>query len=146
MFPWLGVVMEHRTLVQRSSQSSENFVADRATWQCGKGNQPQCCGGLWDSTLGCAARGRSRDARRVAREGVQQSESRFQCKREVFRAVSVGRTFLAQPEARGHTCHSAASRGLDVLCERIRQVANSVSEQRGATKHRAHDCLPSEPV
>ena len=46
--------------------------------------------------------------------------------------MSVGQTFLAQPEARGH-----------VLCGRVRQ---SISEPRGATRLIGHDWLPCEPV
>ena len=50
----------------------------------------------------------------------------------------VGHTFLAQPEARGHNVHSVGSRGLVVLCERARQVVDSISEPRDATRHRAN--------
>ena len=61
----------------------------------------------------------------------------FSAGEKFLRAVSVGQTFLAQPETRRHNGHSAASKSLDVLCERVRQVADSISEPRGATRHRA---------
>ena len=58
--------------------------------------------------------------------------------------MSVGQTFLAQPEARGHNGHSTGSRGLVVVCGSVGQVADSFSEPCGATRHRAN--LPGEPV
>ena len=53
----LGVVMEHRTLVQRSSESvqREPHSPIEQPGYVAQGSQLPCCGGLWESTLGCAA-------------------------------------------------------------------------------------------
>ena len=86
---------------------------------------------------------------RTFRESVQQSEGWFHCRREVFRAVSVGQTFLAQPEARRHNGHSAGSRGLDVLCEREYDKLQTPFLGRvvqPGTVLIGHDWLPGEPV
>ena len=51
------VVMEHRTLVQRSSQSVQREPCS-PIMQLGdvtQSSQLQCCDGLWESSLGCAA-------------------------------------------------------------------------------------------
>ena len=52
-----GVVMEHRTLVQRRSQSVQREPCSpiEQPGYVAQDSQLLFCGGLWESTLGCAA-------------------------------------------------------------------------------------------
>ena len=132
--------MEHRTLVQRSSQSVQRELCSpiEQPGYVTQSRQLLCCGGLWESTHWlCSLRTKPR---RVAR-----------CQRRcstVRRLISVqARSFssgvcranlLVPPEARGHDGHSAGSGGFVVLCGIVRQIADSISEPRGANRHRAN--------
>ena len=72
-----------------------------------------------------------------------EAETRGALPEKVFNSqeveFSAGEKFFERClSGRRHNGYSAGPRGLDVLCERVRRVADSVSEPRGATRYRAN--------
>ena len=122
--------MEHRTLVQRSSQ---NVPREPCSPIEQSGGVHGTANSYVVEDFGSAALvvqpEDEAETRGVLPEGMFNSQ-KVDC--------SAGETSLAQPEARGYTGHSAGTRSLVVLCGTVRHVADSVSEPRGATKHRAN--------
>ena len=118
MFPWLGVVMEQSTFL---------------LWRT-LGEHPWLCSLRTKPRRGARCQRRCATFRRLM--SVQARS---------FSGGVCWANLPGQPEVKRHNDHSAGSRGLDVLCERVRHVADSVSEPRGSTRHRANrSCLANQ--
>ena len=135
-FRGFWVVMEHRTLVQRSSQGVQREPCSpmEQPGHVAQSSQLLRCGGSFESLSEAETRG-------ALPEKVFNSQKvDFSAGEKFFERCLSVETFLAIP---------LAQEGLVVLCGRVRQVADYVFLNRvvqPGTVQIGHDWLPGEPV
>ena len=131
--------MEHRTLVQRSSQSVQREpcspIEQPAMWHRAANSCVEEDFGRVPLVVQLEDEAVTRGA--LPEKVFNSQKVDFSVGEKFFERCLSGKPSWSSLKPEGTMAIPLAQGAFDVLCERVRQVADSISEPRGATRHRA---------